>query len=220
MRNKVATVEICQFKHDARPIALGLLITALASLLLAGCGIGSARKDPLEIKVQKIEMEKADLTRQLEQGKAEIVRLVEQIKALSAVGPDKRIDLYRLTDVRITRYSNFYDKNNDGLREKLIVYMQPIDPDGDVVKAAGTVHVQLWNLNNPDGQALLGQWQIDPNELRKMWFSTLISSSYRLVFDTPPALDVLADPLTVKATFTDYLTGETFRTQEAIDPRQ
>ncbi len=206
-------------RHDARRTCLSLLTITLAPLLLGGCGIGSERKDPLEIQAQKIAMEKTELMRDLQQCRAENAQLAEQIEALSALGADRPLDPYRLTNIRITKYSNFYDKDNDGKREKLIVYIQPVDTAGDVVKAAGTVDVQLWNLNDLNGQPLLGQWQVDPNELHKDWFSAMISSSYRVVFDVPAPLDVLADPLTVKVTFIDFLTGEIFRDQAAIDPR-
>jgi len=191
----------------------------LIAVLAAGCGIGSERKAPAEIKVQQIAREKTELMRDLQQAKAENQQLAEQIKALSVFPEDKPLNPYRLKRVKITRYTNFYDKDNDGKREKLIVYIEPIDLDGDAVKAAGTVNVQLWNLNNLNGQALLGQWQVDPNDLRKLWYDTLVSANYRLIFDAPPELDVLAEPLTVKVTFTDYLTGEIFRDQYAIDPR-
>lgn len=197
-------------------LACGLMLVAV---LAAGCGIGSERKAPAEIKVQQIAREKTELMRDLQQAKAENQQLAEQIKALSVFPEDKPLNPYRLKRVKITRYTNFYDKDNDGKREKLIVYIEPIDLDGDAVKAAGTVNVQLWNLNNLNGQALLGQWQVDPNDLRKLWYDTLVSANYRLIFDAPPGLDVLAEPLTVKVTFTDYLTGEIFRDQYAIDPR-
>lgn len=192
-----------------------MLVAALAT----GCGIGSERKAPAEIKVQQIAREKTELMRDLQQAKAENQQLAEQIKALSVFPEDKPLNPYRLQRVKITRYSNFYDKDNDGKREKLIVYVEPVDLDGDAVKAAGTVDVQLWNLNNLNGQAMLGQWQVDPNDLRKLWYDTLVSANYRLTFDAPPELDVLAEPLTVKVTFTDYLTGEIFRDQYAITPR-
>jgi hypothetical protein len=181
--------------------------------------VGSERKSPLEIKTQQIAREKTELMRELQQTRVENAQLTEQIRALSILAPDERINPYELRRIRITRYSNFYDKSDDGKREKLIVYVQPIDTEGDVVKGAGTVDVQLWNLNNLDGEALLGQWRIEPNELRRLWYDTLLSSSYRLTFDAPETLDVLAEPLTVKVTFTDYLTGEIFRDQYAIDPR-
>jgi len=196
-----------------------MAMVSLSPWLVAGCGVGSARKDAHQIKAQRIEREKKELMRDLQQARAENEQLTEQIKALSAIPAEKRVNPYKLTSITITKYSNFYDKDDDGEREKFIVYFTPIDPEGDAFKASGTVNVQLWNLDNLNGQALIGQWQIDPNGLRQMWFDTLVSASYRLVLDTPEELDVLADPLTVKVTFTDYLTGEIFRNQRAIDPR-
>jgi hypothetical protein len=188
-------------------------------LLPAGCGIGSARKKPLEIRVQEIAREKTDLTRDLEQCKAENFQLTEQIKALSAIPGDKRVNPYKLSRIQVARYSNFYDKNDDGKRDKLLVYVQPFDEEGDVFKAAGTVDVHLWNLNNLNGQALLGEWKVEPPALRKLWFSGVVSTGYRLTFDAPAAVEPLAEPLTIKVTFTDYLSGEIFRDQAAIDPR-
>ena len=198
---------------------LGLVTAVLMPWLATGCGIGSARKDVHEIKAQQIAREKTELMRDLQQCRAENEQLLGQIKTLSAVPESQRVNPYTLTSIAVTKYSNFYDKNTDGIREKFIVYFTPIDPEGDAVKAAGTVNVQLWNLDNLNGQALIQQWQIEPNDLRTMWFDTLVSASYRLVLDTPEQLDILADPLTVKVTFTDYLTGEVFRAQQAIDPR-
>jgi hypothetical protein len=201
----------------------GLRICTLAlvcSLLpLTGCDIGSERKKPLEIKAQQIAREKTELTKDLEQCRAENFQLQEQIKALSAIPGDKRTNPYKLSRIQITRYSNFYDKNNDGKREKLIVYVQPLDEDGDHLKASGTVDVQLWNLNNLNGQALLGEWKVEPPALRKLWFETIVSTGYRLTFDAPPSVEPLAEPLTIKVTFTDYVTGEIFRDQVSVDPR-
>jgi hypothetical protein len=188
-------------------------------VLLSGCGIGSERKKPEEIKVQQIAREKTELMRDLEQCKAENFQLIEQLKALSAIPNDKRINPYKLSSVQLARYSNFYDKNDDGKREKLIVYLQPLDQDGDVFKAAGTVDVQLWNLNNLNGQALLGEWKVEQPELHKLWFNGVVTTGYRLTFDAPPSVEPLAEPLTIKITFTDYLTGEVFRDQASIDPR-
>jgi len=198
---------------------IALVTVCLTPWLLVGCGVGSARKKPSEIKAQRIEREKTELMRDLQQARAENEQLAEQIKALSAIPRDKNLNPYALTSIQITKYSNFYDKDDDGKREKFIVYFTPIDPEGDAFKASGTVNVQLWNLNNLNGQALIQQWQVDPNDLRSMWFDTLVSASYRLVFDTPAKLDILADPLTVKVTFTDYLTGEILRDQLTINPR-
>jgi len=187
-------------------------------LFLAGCGIGTERKTPEELKAEKLQQEKASLTGDVQQQRAEIEQLRAQVRELSAL-KDKQANPYELTTLRIAKISNFFDKDRDGVQEKLVVYIQPVDTEGDIVKAAGTADVQLWNLNNPSGQALLGQWKVEPAELRKLWFDSLTTTGYRLIFDRPEAVGVFSSPLTIKVTFTDYLTGESFRAQQVIEPK-
>ncbi|HQG48528.1 MAG TPA: hypothetical protein PK373_05515, partial [Sedimentisphaerales bacterium] len=163
-------------------------------LFLAGCGIGTERKTPEELRAEKLQQEKASLKGDVEQHRVQIEQLRAQIRELSAL-KDKPNNPYELTSLRIAKISNFFDKDRDGIQETLVVYVQPIDTEGDVVKAAGTVSVQLWNLNNPNGQALLGQWKVEPAELRKLWFNSLAITSYRLTFDRPDAVGVFSEPL-------------------------
>ncbi len=187
-------------------------------LLLGGCGIGSERKTEAEMRAEKLEQQKADLTGDVQQYWAEIEQLRAQVRSLSALPKDQSNNPYEVMTVRVAKISNFFDKDSDGKQEKLVVYVQPIDAEGDIIKAAGTVAVQLWNLDNPNGEALLGQWQVEPAELRKLWFDSF-TTGYRLTFDRPEGLEVLSEPLTVKVTFTDYLTGETFRVQQVMKPK-
>jgi len=170
------------------------------------------------MEVEKLQQEKAGLTGEVQQCQAEIEQLRAQVRSLSTLPKDESNNPYKLTSVRVAKISNFFDKDSDGKQEKLVVYVQPIDAEGDIIKAAGTAAVQLWNLDNPNGEALLGQWQVEPAELRKLWFDSL-TTGYRLTFDRPEGLEVLSEPLTVKVSFTDYLTGETFRVQQVIKPK-
>ena len=201
--------------HEAHGTCVFLVLTAI---LLCGCGVGSARKEPLELKVEALQQEKADLAGKVERCQVENEQLQQQVKSLAALPRDGRKDFYKLTGVQVARFTGFYDTDKDGRRERLLVYIQPIDTDGDIIKAAGTVQVQLWNLNNPGDQALIGQWQVQPDQLRKLWVGALVSN-YRLPFDTSVTPELLAQPLTVKIAFTDYLTGEIFRDQTVIEPR-
>jgi len=187
-------------------------------LLVAGCGIGSARLSPLEMKVRDLERQKAQLAAQLEQSQVELEQVKAQVKTLAALPPGRQENLYALNAVTIGRFTGFYDKDGDGKRDKLVVYLQPIDRTGDVVKAPGVASVQLWNLNDPNGQALLGQWQVPPEEVCKLWFNSLAVTAYRLTFDVPASPALLAQPLTVKITFTVDLTGQVFTDQYVIEP--
>jgi hypothetical protein len=195
-------------------------VPALVLILLGGCGVGSERMSPLEMKARDLEREKTQLAGQLEQSQVEAEQLKAQIQTLAVLPQNKPENLfYALSAVKIGRFTDFYDKNKDGKRDKLIVYLQPVDRAGDAVKTAGIVSVQLWNLNQPNGRALLGEWQVLPGELYKLWFSTLASTAYRLTFDVATTPEMLAQPLTVRTTFTDYLTGQVFTDQFVIQPR-
>lgn len=191
------------------------------SLLAVAAGCDSAdRPDPLKEQINSLKQEKTQLTRQIKQSGLENKKLKKQIQVLSGLPADAKLEnFYNLQRVKISGFTDFYDKDKDGRKEKLIVYIQPIDQDGDVVKAIGSVEVQLWNLNQPNGQALLGQWRVEPDELRKLWFATLITINYRLTFDVADKIEKLEEPLTVKLTFTDHLSGKVFKEQKVIKPQ-
>jgi hypothetical protein len=195
-------------------------VPALVLILLGGCGIGSERTSPLEMRARDLERERTQLAGRLEQSQVETEQLKAQIQTLAALPQNKPENLfYALSAVKIGRFTDFYDKNEDGKRDKLIVYLEPVDQAGDAIKTAGIVSVQLWNLNQPNGRALLGEWQVLPGELYKLWFNTLASTAYRLTFDVATTPEMLAQPLTVRSTFTDYLTGQVFTDQYVIQPR-
>ena len=186
---------------------------------VAGCENANSIKTPLVEQIGKLTEQKTQLENQLEQTRAENKQLKKQMHVLSGLPEQvKGENLYRLGKIVIGGYTGFFDKDKDGEKEKLIVYIQPIDEEGDIVKASGTVDVQLWDLNKEEGQALLGQWHVKPGELKKLWFATLITINYRLMFDIADKVKSFDEPLTVKVTFTDYLTGKVFKEQKVIKP--
>ncbi len=191
----------------------------LAAMLLAGCGIGSEIAGPVAVENDHLKRENAQLAGRLEQCQVDLTQLKAQAQALGALPAGAAREIYGLSSVKISRYSGFYDKDDDGRREKLVVYLVPVDRAGDVVKAPGSASVQLWNLNDPNAPVALGRWQVPQEEMGKLWFSTVASSSYRLMFDVPMTPELLAQVLTVKSTFTDYLSGQVFTDQCAIKPR-
>jgi hypothetical protein len=162
---------------------------------------------------------KSSLQKQIQSLTEEKEQLRDQVKTLSGLTSEIRLEnLYDLQQVKIGKYTNLFDKDEDGKKEKLIVYLEPIDEDGDIIKAAGIVDVQLWDLNRKEEDALLGQWQVGPKELKELWFVVILSINYRLTFDVADLIDTFKEPLTVKVTFTDYVTGKVFKEQKVIKP--
>ena len=197
-----------------------LLCSCAFVYFVAGCEPSDGKKPSLTKQIHLLEQEKTQLTHQIEQLESENEQLQKQIQILSSLPEDARSEnVYELQRVKISRYTDLYDKDKDGKKEKLIVYIQPIDTDGDIIKATGTVNVQLWDLNRAEGQALLAQWRVEPEQLKKLWFATLLTINYRLTFDIADKVDNFDEPLTVKVTFTDYLSGKVFKEQKVIKPR-
>ena len=192
----------------------------LVAFLLAffiGCD-NTGRLSPAE-EIKLLRRDKTQLQNQLEQFESDNKQLKQQVRVLSDLPPDAGVEnLYQLQKIKITRYTGFYDKDKNGKKEKLIVYIQPIDEEGDIVKATGAVDIQLWNLNRPSSEALLGQWRVEPDELKKNWFATLVIINYRLIFDVTDIIQGVKEPLTVRVTFTDYLSGKVFKEQKVVKP--
>ena len=201
-------------RYTLYAILAGCLLT-----FLPGCANAGSRRALLTKKINTLRQEKTELTYQIKQSKEENKQLSKQIEVLAGLKPGVKLEnLYDLQRIKITRYTNLYDKDKDGTKETLIVYIQPTDEEGDVVKATGAVDVQLWDLNKKEGEALLGQWHVGPNELKKLWFATIITINYRLTFEIADKIDEFEEPLTVKVTFTDYLAGKVFKEQRVIKP--
>lgn len=193
-------------------------VTVLCLLPATGCN-NPNNQDSLDEQVAQLTEQKTQLQRQIEKSRAENTQLKEQLRVLSGIPEEVKIDnLSQLQRVKIGRFSGFYDKDRDGKNEKLIVYIQPIDEQGDIIKAGGDVNVQLWDLNKADGQALLGEWNTTQNDLKDLWYKTIITANYRLTFDFPDKAEDFQEPLTIKITFTDYMTGRVFKEQKTIKP--
>jgi len=211
--------EIKRQRSDVRFFCL--LSSVFCLCVVAGCENANSIRTPLVEQIGKLTEQNKQLENQLEQTRAENKQLTKQMHVLSGLPEEvKGENLYRLEKIEIGKYTGFFDKDDDGTKEKLIVYIQPVDEEGDIIKATGAVDVQLWDLDSSEAdQALLGQWRVEPGELKKLWFATMVTINYRLTFDITDKVKSFDEPLTVKVAFTDYLTGKVFKEQKVIKPQ-
>ena len=194
-----------------------VIILAIVSVFITGCENAGQKKTISEIAT--LTKQNKALTSRLEQAKGRAEQLNKQVQTLSVLKDKLRPeDIYDLQKIKIWRYTNLYDRNKDGKKETLLVYIQPLDEDGDTIKAAGAVEVQLWDLSREQQKAMVAQWQLKADELKKLWFYSLMGANYRLTFDVSDKIEKFEKPLTVKITFTDYLTGKVFTEQRVIKP--
>jgi hypothetical protein len=204
-------------EKTASSIKYRLVVAALAvCALVLGCDRGTNKN--LFDQVKLLAEEKTELKLQVEKLQGENEELTKRAETLSALGPDVRLEvLGRLESIEISGRSGLYDKDKDGSKESLVVYVRTIDDAGDAIKAVGSAEVQLWDLEAQDN-ARLAQWRIEPEELKRLWSSTVMTSYYRLTFDVSELLADNEKELTVKVTFTDYITGNILRKQKVIQP--
>ena len=194
------------------------LLVVWQLVIITGCENGNSKSLLIE-EISALKQEKTQLREQMEESEKEVEQLKEQVQVLSGLpGEEKAKNLYNVQKIKVTRYTNLYDKDDDGRYDKLIVYLQPIDEDGDVVKATGSVDVQLWDLDKESDKALLGEWHVGAGELKKLWFSTIVTINYRMTYDVSEIISEYKEALTVKVTFTDYVTGKVFKEQKEIRP--
>ena len=219
---RMSNIEYRNSNFAARRFAFAAVLLCSCALMhfVTGCESTASPKNPLAEKVEKLGQDNRDLTRQIKLLESKNKGLQKQMNTLHGLADDVKLEnLYDVQRIKITRYTNLYDKNKDGKKDTLNVYIQPIDRDGDIVKAAGAVHVQLLDLNKDQGPELLAKWNVTPSKLRKLWFNALMMTNYRLTFDVSDKVESFEEPLTVKVTFTDYLTGKVFKEQKVIKPR-
>ncbi len=190
------------------------VICVLALAIITGC-----ESSPLTQQLITLKEENRQLQSSLAQADEQNQQMKQQVQTLGTLPPDIRIEnLYNVQKINVTRYTNLYDVDEDGRDEKLVVYIQPIDEEGDIVKASGAVDVELWNLDKKNGDALLRKWHVEPQELKESWFATLLTINYRLPFDVADIVTGDEKALTVKVTFTDYVSGKVLQEQRTFKP--
>ena len=187
------------------------------TFLLIGCQQHDETAE-LKEKIQLLEQEKQSITAQLRASNAAQTDLNKRIDVLSGLENSQQVkNLYNIEKVEITRYTNLYDRNDDGRKEKFICYIRPVDSRGDSIKVIGALQIELWDLDLKTEDAMIGQWQIEGDELQKKWFSSFLGDHYRLTFDLGET-DYAGRELTVKMSFTDHITGKVYKDQKVINP--
>jgi len=194
-------------------------------LLFAGCqekAKSPKSKGSKPLVGVKSERSEVSVKRENEKLKAENQQLKEQLETLMGINKPARIEaISAVSAIQLTNRCGIYDKSKDGNdtnKKTLVVYLRPIDDMGDVLKAAGAVKIELWNLNAKPSEALLKSWQIEPKDLKKNWSGSLLTSYYKLRFDVASILTGKEKEITLKVEFTDYLTGRILKEQRVIKP--
>jgi hypothetical protein len=184
--------------------------------LLVVCGCGSPSTANITLRKQNQDLrDKLDEVQGARAADAATIRALEQQKGTLPTLPQDRLEkLFTTHSMEIGRLSGGSKINLDAPGDDCIkVYVAPLDQTGDAIKAAGSIVIEAFDLNDPEHRQI-GRWEFSNEELRKLWVGTLLIYDYVL---TCPLHEPPKHPqITVNAIFKDELTQRTFTAQRTI----
>lgn len=119
--------------------------------------------------------------------------------------------------IQLASQSGGYDHDDQPGDDGIVLYIQPVDEDGHVVKAAGKMTVELYDLAaGPDGQKI-NTCRFDTAELRASWYGRLMTQHFTLRCPWPEGYTPEHREITARASFTELLSGRTMTLQETFE---
>lgn len=173
----------------------------------------------LHQKADRLETENKRLERQLLERDGQIADLRDQVAALQALGPDRLSNLFVVDRIELVSLTGGADYDGVPGDDGVTVYLRPVDADGNVLKAAGEIIIELLDTSVPGAPRSLGQYiHNDPEQLRKLWYSGIWTDHYTIRCAwSPDAGKPRSREVLVKANFNDFLTGRRFTAAKLIN---
>lgn len=182
-----------------RPLAL--LLGAV--LPIAGCtdtGNVDLRRQIAELRTQIDEK-----NTQIESQQAQINELEQQLRVARAISDEDMAILFHPVKIAIDKLSGGENYDSQPGDDGVTVFLRPIDQQGDVLKAAGAMRIELYDLAAPEGQKQLGTWNFPVAQAKDLWYGQLMTQHYTLKCPWKDRRPTGAE-ITIRATFVDYLT--------------
>ena len=134
----------------------------------------------------RAEVKSTELQSQLAQARQETELLRSQV-ASTGNGtslPEQTGNLVRLSGVKInTLLSGGKDRDGQPGDDILVALITPIDEQGDLVKIAGEVEIEAYDMSRPGDDKKVGRWTFDSGQSAKAWHSGFVGAG--LQFELP-----------------------------------
>jgi hypothetical protein len=196
-----------------RRCAVGPLL-AVAGLLAGGCFPSRPPRD-LAVELQDARAKIAQQNDQLAAQQATIAALTKQVDTLRGIPQPVLENIFYPVKLEIGDVSGGFDEDGAPGDDGVVVYLRPIDEQGDVIKAAGRIHIQLYDLAAPPGENLIGDYDIPVEQARTLWYGKWLTYHYAVRCPWPSGPPRHPE-VTIRATFIDYLTGRVMSAQRAV----
>jgi hypothetical protein len=188
-------------------------LSSVAAALVIATGCASQTERDLRLKVIKLEESLRDKDNRIAAQQVTIDELGQQLAIARSISEDdlKRV-FYpeRLIVDRLSGGEDYDDKPGD---DGVTVYLKPIDRDGDVIKVAGDLRIQLYDLAASPKNNLVGEYFIPVDQIGKLWHGKLLTGHYTIKCPWPGPPPKHRE-ITIRAVFVDYLTKRVVSAQD------
>lgn len=192
---------------------------AVVLTLLVLSGLGCQLRRGAVGSSDELARQNAQLQRDLGAQRQRAADLEQQLAVCRGFGPGRLAQLVHVQQIEFGRFTRAFDANEDGQADGLRVYLVPRDPQGDVIKAGGTVTIELWDLAAAESARRLGQWRYGPDQLPRHWLSGPFTNHFKFELPWPDGKVPEHANLTLKLTYEDALTGRVWEIQKQVSTR-
>lgn len=189
-------------------------------LLLAGCASPSSNVKK-GLGAEALRRENRRLARVVTQRDDLIADLEARVKGLQGFAPDRPVGFFHPVEIEIVSLSGGADYDAKHGDDGVTVHLRLRDADGDVVKVAGRISVQLLDTSTPGSPSAVGLCVFDdPCTLGRMWHGRFGTNHFTLRCPFSQGKTPEGRKLTVNVKFVDYLTGKSLTAvkEVAISP--
>ena len=194
------------------------LISLVILSLLAGCfdSVSGEKFQATQRKLQLSQEQNKRLENELAEQQQSMRTVQSQLARLQGLSSEEKLDQL-VTPVRLELegLSGAYDTDGNAGDDGFLLFIRPIDRDGHVIKAAGTLRVNILDPLNPPNRNVVAEYYFDVPTTRELWYGRLWTQHFTVRCPWPTGQIPMHDELTVHVTFIDLLTGRTLTTQQA-----
>lgn len=200
------------------PLALAMSLALLGGL--TGCRGNKECRDAVEQELRAREDDVRQLRADLDRSEFYNQALSKELSATRGQpGPDgvveKPTERYPVRSIRLGRGTAGRPADCGG-DDALVVQVEPIDCEGQTIKAPGCLYIEAVEINKEGLKRPLSSWDIPKDQLRYKWQSGLFNTGYVMTF--PWKVAPCAEKIRVLARFT-LVDGRVFEADKDITVR-
>jgi uncharacterized coiled-coil protein SlyX len=183
-----------------------------ALVLLPSLACESPTMRELQSQISKLDQRIAEQDQQLAGQRTTIAQLHEQLAKVRGLSDEDLQKIFSPERIEIASLSGGDDYDGKPGDDGITVYLKPLDRDGDAVKVAGDIRIELYDLANPPGQNRIGVYSIGVDQVSAYWYGKFATYHYtvRCPWQHGPPQH---NEITIRVTFVDFLTQRVMTAQ-------